>query len=183
MKRLLVTLGLLMLTAPLWAQGNATITCTAPTQNTDGTLLTNLTGFKFYHGVGVAQPTTWPDVRTVTGAVCAYVWTGLPAGTHWFTATATTPTAESAFSNVASKVIAVTPVVPGPPSGLSVTIEQIAYVLIQSRDRVALVPVGTIPQGTQCDASQPIMGRYVVPRAAVVWAGTVRSEVVVASCG
>jgi len=57
-----------------------------------------------------------------------------------------------------------------------------AWTIVQSRDRVALVAVGTVAAGTQCDSAQPVLDKWVVPRAAVSFAGSVRPEVVLASC-
>ena len=45
-----------------------------------------------------------------------------------------------------------------------------------------MLPVGTAPAGTQCDTTQSVNGYYVVPRAAVIWSGTIKPPVVVASC-
>lgn len=56
------------------------------------------------------------------------------------------------------------------------------YTVVQSRNRLALVWVGTAPVGTECDGSQGINGRYVVPIEAVTLLPTARPEVVVATC-
>lgn len=61
------------------------LTCTAPTQNTDGSTLTDLAGFKFYRGT---SPTTLTLLATVTTpATCAYSdTTGTPG--QYYAATA-----------------------------------------------------------------------------------------------
>lgn len=83
------------------ATGTADLTWTAPTKNTDGSALTDLAGYKVYHGTSQTQLT---DIKSVTGT--AYTFTGLASGTHYFSVTALNKSGvESAISVVASKVI------------------------------------------------------------------------------
>lgn len=84
--------------------GTAAISWTAPTQNTDGSALTNLAGFKVYHGT---SPSALTDVRTVAGAAAlSYNFTALPSGTHYFAVSAyTVAGTEGQLSAVGSKVI------------------------------------------------------------------------------
>jgi hypothetical protein len=161
---------------PAMAQtGQAALTCTAPTQNTDGTPLAGAITYKFYRGATAASQTTASPVQTS----CAYTFTGLPAGTHYFAATAIVGGAESVKTAPVSKVTAS---VPNPPTNLTVGAELVAYTIVQSRDRVALVAVGTVAPGTTCDPLQPVLDKHVIPRGSVTFLGTVRPEVVVASC-
>jgi hypothetical protein len=88
---------------------------------------------------------------------------------------------ESVASNVARKAIPTS--TPNPPTGLTVQADNTAFVIVKSRDRVALVPVGTVAPGTACDGEQQVLGRYVVPRSAVTFGSSVQDEVLVASCG
>lgn len=156
-------------------QGSATLTCTPPTQNTDGSIITTPLSYRFRHGTVQGS---YPDVRSAPG--CALVWDGFAPGTHFFVATAVSAAGvESAFSNAASKVITAAP---NPPSALTVQQDLTAYVINQSRNRIVLVGAGSIPSGTACDTTQQVLGKYVVDIAAVVWAGTVRSQVVFATC-
>jgi hypothetical protein len=173
--RLVLALALL-LASPAFAQtGQAVLSCTPPTQNTDGSAIVGTISYKFYRGTTATSQTTASPVQSS----CAYTWTGLPAGTHYFSATATVGGQESARSVVASKTIVFTP---NPPTSLTVAADLVAWTIVQSRDRVALVAVGTVAAGTQCDASQPVLDKWVVPRGAVTFAGSVRPEVVLASC-
>jgi hypothetical protein len=84
--------------------GSATLSWTAPTQNTDGTALTNLAGFKIYHGMSTGAMT---DVVTVQGAAAnGYTFSQLAAGTHYFTVSAYTSSGtESAQSTMGKKTI------------------------------------------------------------------------------
>lgn len=84
--------------------GSATLSWTPPTQNTDGSALTNLAGFKVYHGMSTGAMT---DVVTVPGATASgYTFSQLAAGTHYFTVSAyTSGGAESAQSAIGSKTI------------------------------------------------------------------------------
>lgn len=87
---------------------------------------------------------------------------------------------ESAASNAATKTIVAAP--PSPPTGLTAQ-SGVAYTVVKQIDRFVLLPVGTIPVGTPCITSQSVNGFYAVPRSAVVWAGSVRPDVVVGQCG
>ena len=89
-------------TAPA-TSGSATLSWTAPTLNTDGSLLTNLGGYRIYHGTSASSLN---DVRTVAVNSNSYEFTSLPAGTHYFAISAyNTDGAESARSSVGSKAI------------------------------------------------------------------------------
>lgn len=176
--RYLVAAALWLLAWPAFAQtGTAQLSCTAPTTFADGSPISGAITYRFYRGTTAASQTTAsPDQST-----CAYTFTGLTPGTYYFSATAAVGGAESARSNVASKVIP-NPI-PSPPTNLAVqAANNTAWTIVQSRDRVALVAVGTVAPGTACDASQPVLDKWVVPRAAVTFVGSVRPEVVVAAC-
>jgi hypothetical protein len=86
------------------ATGSATLTWQPPTQNTDGTPLTNLGGYKVYWGT--SQSNLASSATLSNPGLTSYVVTGLVPGTYYFALTATTPTgAESAKSNLASKTV------------------------------------------------------------------------------
>ena len=175
--RYLIALAVL-LASPAFAQtGAAVLSCTAPTQFTDGTAITGAISYRFYRGTTAASQTTASPAQTS----CAFTFTALAVGTHWFSATATVAGVESAKTAAVSKVVS--PPAPNPPTNLTVQADLTAYVIIKSRDRVALVPVGTVAAGTACDPSQPILDKFVVPRAAVTFVSSVTDEVLVASCG
>lgn len=82
--------------------GIAGLNWVAPTTNTDGTPLTNLTGYKVYFGKSSGNYGTPIDVGNTT----SYSITGLTSGTYFFVVTAyDTQGIESSFSNQASKTI------------------------------------------------------------------------------
>ena len=84
--------------------GSATISWLPPTQNTDGTPLTDLAGFRIYYGTKASALT---QVATVTNAgLTSYMVQNLAAATWYFTVRAyAADGAESGPSNIASKTI------------------------------------------------------------------------------
>lgn len=83
--------------------GNATVSWTAPTANTDGSALTDLAGYRIYYGT---NSNALNEVVPVSNGVTTYVVEGLTSGTWYFAVRAYTATgAESALSNIASKTI------------------------------------------------------------------------------
>lgn len=147
-----------------------------PTENTDGTPLTDLDGVRFYE----ASVTGGPYAQIADTDVCELTIERLE-GTYYFVGTAyNTAGTESEYSNETSRVVP--PSVPNPPFGLSVTSELVAYGLQQSPDVVTVFPVGTVDAGTACDPSMSVNGKYRVPLSAVTYAGSVRPVVVFAAC-
>jgi FG-GAP-like repeat/FG-GAP repeat len=86
------------------ANGTAALTWTAPTQNADGSTLTDLSGYKIYHGLSASALS---DVVVVPGASASgYTFSQLNSGTHYFAVTSyNSAGTESAQSGVASKAI------------------------------------------------------------------------------
>jgi archaellum component FlaF (FlaF/FlaG flagellin family) len=84
--------------------GTATLTWTAPTTNTDGTPVTQLSGYHIYYG---NSPGALTQSITVSGATTtSYEITGLSSGTWYFAVAADAADGtESAQSNVGSKTI------------------------------------------------------------------------------
>ena len=84
--------------------GSATLSWTAPTQNEDGTELTDLDGFKLYWGT---TPGTYPNSVTIDNpTVTTYIVENLAPGTYEFVATAFNAAGvESRYSGTATKVI------------------------------------------------------------------------------
>jgi hypothetical protein len=84
--------------------GSATLSWTAPSQNTDGSALTELAGYRVYHGtsaIALNEMIQVPGAGTTT-----YTKTALAAGTHYFALTAyTTAGVESLPSAMVWKVI------------------------------------------------------------------------------
>jgi hypothetical protein len=86
------------------ANGTATLSWSTPTENTDGSPVSDLAGFRVYHGSGpdaLDEMTQLPDASATT-----HVFSQLASGTHYFAVSSyTTGGAESELSNVGSKTI------------------------------------------------------------------------------
>jgi len=175
--------------------GDARLTWVNATQRVDGSSLTasSLRGTKIEWSRCQSQdPATAPVFGAVAGqftvaaGLTTHSITGLPSGRWCFRAytlavdTDGVTQQESDPSSVVAKVIM--DAKPAPPSLLTVQ-ELVVYNVLKQRDRFVLLPVGTVPADTACDATNEVNGYYAVPRAAVTWYGSSRSEVVVARCG
>ena len=156
---------LLALVSPLASAGSALLTWDAPTQNCDGTPLTDLAGYEF----------TWgPSAKTLPLDVLAQTASGLLPGKWWFAVAAVNKAGVKSNFAVAEKTIL--------PEDF-VTTSDVVYTLVKRTDKLILLPVGTVLLGTQCDPGVAVNGKYGVPRAAVTWSGSVRPDVVVGDCG
>jgi hypothetical protein len=83
--------------------GSATLSWTPPTENTDGTALTNLAGYRILYGSSASSLSK--SVSLANAGVTTYV-IDLAPGTYYFAIKAYTATgAESATSNVVAKVV------------------------------------------------------------------------------
>jgi len=86
------------------ATGAATIDWTPPSENTNGTKLTNLAGFRIYYGTSAANLNQMVQVASATETT--YTISNLAAGTWYFAGVAyTTAGTQSALSNVVSAAI------------------------------------------------------------------------------
>ena len=84
---------------------NATLSWVAPDQNTDGSPLTNLAGYRIYYGTQAGDLTQVIDIPTV--GITEYVVDNLTVGTYYFSIRAYTSTGvESALSDIVSATIA-----------------------------------------------------------------------------
>lgn len=84
--------------------GTAALSWTPPTQNTNGTALTNLAGYRISYGTSATAMAQ--TVQISNAGVSSYTVTGLAPGTWYFAVRAyTTNGAESALSNTARKVV------------------------------------------------------------------------------
>lgn len=144
--------------------GESELTWTAPTKNCNGSDLTDLAGYSLIYSQ------TQQDLpKVLTHRV-----TGLKPGVWWFSLAAVNAAGErSEFVTVSDTIL---------PEEF-VTTSTTAYTVIKRRDSLLMLPVGTVPLGTQCLAGQTVNGYYVVPRASVTFTGGARPEVVFASCG
>jgi hypothetical protein len=163
MKKLLLLLAFVGMAHAAHA-GEANLTLKAPTQNCDGSPLTDLSHYVLVYGPGPMQLDKAVLEKTITGLT--------PGQWHFHIAAVN---AEGKSSSVVTVDKVVTP-------EEFVTRSDTVYTVVKRVDRFVLTPVGTAPVGTQCVADQNINGMYVVPRSAVQWSGSQRPDVVVASC-
>jgi Putative Ig domain len=92
------------ITVQAFATGSATLSWMPPTENTDGSPLTNLAGYKVYWGM---QQGSYPNSVTLNNpGLTSYVVENLGQGTYFFVATTLNALgAESSFSGAAMKTI------------------------------------------------------------------------------
>lgn len=99
-----VSLPAFTITATSVTLGSATLTWVAPTQNTDGSALTNLAGYRVIYGKSASALNQ--TVELANPSLTSYVVDQLSSGTWYFAVKAyTLAGGESAASNVASKTI------------------------------------------------------------------------------
>jgi hypothetical protein len=86
------------------ASGSATLNWSTPTQNTNGTPLTNLAGFHIYYGTSASNLNQ--SVQIANPALTSYTLSNLASGTWYFSINDyTTAGTESAVSNIASTTV------------------------------------------------------------------------------
>lgn len=85
--------------------GSATVSWVAPTQNSDGSPLTNLAGYNIYYGTDSSALTQ--TIQVTSASALSYVVTGLATGTTWYFAVTsyTASGQESVRSTLSSKTI------------------------------------------------------------------------------
>lgn len=69
-------------TASTPTTGTATLSWVAPTQNSNGSSLTNLAGYNIYYGTNASSLTQ--TIQVANPATLSYVVTGLAKGTTWY---------------------------------------------------------------------------------------------------
>ena len=84
--------------------GSATLSWIPPTENDDGTPLTDLAGYKIYYGT---TPGSYPNQITINNpGIASYVVDNLTSNTWYFVSTSFNSTGvESPFSNVATRTV------------------------------------------------------------------------------
>ena len=150
-----------------WGNGTATIKWSPPTQNTNGTTLTNLQGFKIVYGTSASNLNFSQSVNgaTATSATVA----ALGAGTWYFAVRAvTTSGTESDNSAVVSRTISaataaktVNITINSSTSDVWVTTSTAVYdVLMSNGVRVLGRQVGTVPLGVRCQTYYKVGSDY-----------------------
>jgi hypothetical protein len=93
-------------TAATTGSGTATVKWVAPTENSDGTALTNLAGYTVYYGTDASTLSQAQSVQVANPATLNYTVSGLTSGTWYFAvASYTTSGQASTLSAVSSKKI------------------------------------------------------------------------------
>lgn len=86
------------------ANGSATLSWTPPTRNTDGSSLSNLSGYRIMYGTSSSALTK--SINVTNPGVSTYVVENLSPATYYFAVKSITSSgAESALSNISSKTI------------------------------------------------------------------------------
>jgi hypothetical protein len=99
-----ISLPTFAITVAQASSGNATVSWTPPTANTDGTALTNLAGYRILYGTSATALTQ--QIQLANPSVSTYVVSGLNSGTYYFVVRAyNTLGAESPSSNQATKTL------------------------------------------------------------------------------
>lgn len=164
MKRILLSIAALLVGAAAFA-GTVNLSWTNPTTYTDNTAIgsTDITQTRIEYGScsGTAFGTK-AGQQIVNGSATADAIT-LAAGTYCFRAYTTALGVESAASSVTTATV--TQSAPNPP--VLKTVSTTAYIAVGSGRRVAMIPAGTVPKGTVCQASKSLLGLYGIPASAV----------------
>jgi hypothetical protein len=86
------------------SSGSVTLSWTPPTQNSDGSALTNMAGYKVHYGTSAGNLTQ--TIQVANPGLTTYVLTNLSSATWYFGVSAYTSTGtESALSNIGTKTI------------------------------------------------------------------------------
>jgi hypothetical protein len=86
------------------SSGGASLSWSAPTENTDGSSLTNLAGYRIAYGTSASALTQ--TVQLANPSLTRYTIENLSPGTYYFSVRAyTSGGTESSNSNVSSKIV------------------------------------------------------------------------------
>ena len=101
---LFASLPMFSITVSQVGLGSVTLSWSPPTQNDDGSVLTDLTAYKFYYGTASG---TYPNsIRIDNPGIASYVVENLTPNTYFFVATAINSSGvESRFSNEATRQV------------------------------------------------------------------------------
>jgi len=93
-------------TAAATGSGTATVKWVAPTENSNGTALTDLAGYTVYYGTSASTLSQGQSVQVSNPAALSYTVTGLTSGTWYFAVASYTSSGQaSTLSAVSSKTI------------------------------------------------------------------------------
>ena len=134
--KLLATLLVVLLLPSLANAGEANLSWTEPTQNDDGTPLTDLASYEIWHGCN--QSGSYDTVEVVLAPASTHIAAGLPdVGTCYFAAKATNSAGRSsAFSNEAMKLMGVLEL-PGTVDDTAITWKEGLIMALPATDAVS----------------------------------------------
>jgi hypothetical protein len=163
------------------------VSWTHPTANTDGSPLpiSGITSTRIEYGSCVAGAFGVTAGEVTVNAPASSAVIDRPAGTHCFrAATRNTAGNESAFSNVAQKIVSAT--TPNAPGITFRTIAGPVFAVQITRDSLVLPQQGTVAAGVTCDPSQVVSFRgqtlMLVPVASVTLLPELAAEAAWAVC-
>jgi hypothetical protein len=177
-----------------WNNGTANISWTAPTQNSDKSKLTDLTGYKVRYGTSASSLT---QQQSVSGATAKSATVNALGGGTWYFAVraVNSKQLESGDSNVAQKsiakasaaktvAIAISGSTTPPPTKVLKTVATVVYDMYSYNGVTRLGPVvGSIALGKTCSASYSVSSTYyAVNLSDVRITRTPRSSRVLAHC-
>ena len=149
-----------------------------PTENVDGTPLTDLAGYRIYWG-DASRDYYGMQLEPDAAATCAEVI--IDPGTYYFAMTAfDADDNESGFSNEVTK----TEVDRSPLPPVIIQQAEMVFTVVKQPNTFLLLPIGVVPAGTPCDMNNSTNGHGAVPTDAVIWTSESSSRpiVVVAKC-
>lgn len=178
---------LALLASAAASAATVTVTWTNPTQYVDNTTLpaSAITRTRIEYGSCSGNNFgTKAGEFVVTGNAATGTSPNLSPGTYCFRAYTTASGVESDASAVARRTIEQP--APKPPANFTTT-SQTAYTSVKQRDRLVLLPVGTVAPGTACISQEAVIAGgvtyHAVPRESVSFSASVRPEVVYGLCG
>lgn len=168
---------LLAVFAPLAFATNLTVQCVPSTKNTDGSAFaTGATPQFNLYGNYQGQPLVL--LTPTPSANCLFVRQNVNPGTIEYAVTQveTLNGVVGPESAQTAPIATTVPAAPPAPGGVTVslaTTSTIAYMFVPGNDIGGVAIVGTVPLGTPCDPTQPILKYFVIPHAAVTLTGPI----------
>lgn len=184
--RLIVALVCLFILAPLAHATDVTVTCVAPTTNTDGTPIAGAITFNLYNALKGAT-----KVFKQSQPTCSFLEPSVAAGNQCYAVSATVGVVDSGMTVEACTTITGTPPAlkpnkPGAPNVKQSVTAPTVFSVLKAVDSLVLIPIGTVPNGTTCDTSQGVIRDGVfygrVETSAITFTGTARPLVSFGVC-
>lgn len=156
---------------------------TTPSENVDGTALTDLTLITVYWETVINEETITGNVEFPESRIGFYRCEDIVVpqnGTYLASATATNSLGEESLHSVWIRKEEDRTNPPLPPR--VVRQPQPVFTVVKQPNRFVLLPIGTVEAGAQCDPNNTVNGYGAVPTDQVLWTGTARPVVVVTQC-